>query len=852
MLVPLSWLAERVELRGSVAEICDVLTGAGIETEIGEDARPSWDGVVTARLESVEQHPNADRLTVTKPFDGSVERTVVCGATNHKAGDVVALATHGTVLPGNFKIKKGKIRGVPSEGMLCSTAELGLGEDADGILILPADTPLGVPLAEVMQAGDVVLEVSPTANRGDCLSILGLARELSAVTGWPLIGRAASPDAGADTIVDLHLPTRGDRAETGTGERLVTVRIDAPDGCPRYTGAVMTGVTIQPSPDWMQQRLTLSGVRPINNVVDCTNYVMLELGNPLHAFDRRTIRGDRIVVRRAAAGEGITTLDGGEHALTAADLVIADAEGTTALAGVMGGLDSEVKDDTATLFLEAAHFEPGTVRATAHRCKLGTESSYRFARGVDPELPRLALMRLIELLQQTAGAEVDGVPLDVYPAPAVRPDVTLRLSRVKGLLGLALARERVFELLERDGLSAINPDGFAADPPEAVRIAVPSYRFDLEREVDILEEIARLHGYDELPEVAPSRPLRAVDGKPAGPDVGAIRDALVGAGLSEAIHFSFIDPAWVAQLGVAEDHPWRARPVTVSNPLSEVGGILRPTLLPSLLRAASRNRAQGAEDVRLFELRRTFLMRDDGFAAVLQPQERELGGPKPSDKAPTIERRTVAGVIVGRREPGGWSGSGAAVDFFDVRAAADAVLQTLGSKGWDWSTADLPPFLDPRESATLQGRGGRGSAGWVGRIAVPVLRAFDLDVVTWAFELDLDSLAPRKTAPPKFQAFSRFPGVERDLAVVVADEVSAAEILGDAEGVARKGMKTAFRGVEVFDVYRGEGIPAGHRSIALRFRFRSLDRTLEDGSVDGVMNKVVQRLERRDGVTPRT
>jgi len=851
MLVPLSWLAERVEIRGSVAEICDVLTGAGIETEIGEDARPKWDGVVTAQLRAVEKHPGADRLTVTTPFDGSVERTVVCGATNHAVGDVVALATHGTVLPGNFKIKKGKIRGVPSEGMLCSTAELGLGEDADGILILPADTPLGVPLSDVVTAGDVVLEVSPTANRGDCLSILGLARELSAVTGWPLIGRGASEQLGVDTIIDLHLPSRAERGATGGDDRQVDVRIDAVDGCPRYTGAIMTGVTVGPSPDWMQQRLTLSGMRPINNVVDCTNYVMLELGNPLHAFDRRTIRGDRLVVRRSGA-ESITTLDGVQHELLDSDLVIADGEGPTALAGVMGGQDSEVRDDTKVLFLESAHFDPGTVRATAHRCKLSTESSYRFARGVDPELPRVALLRLIELLQQTAGAEVDGAPLDLYPAPSARPDVTLRLSRVAGLLGLDLTSERVFELLERDGLTAVNEDGFAADPPEAVRIAVPSYRFDLEREVDILEEVARLHGYEQLPEVAPARPLRAVDGKPGGPDVAAVRAALVAAGLSETIHFSFIDPAWVAQLGIGEDHPWRSRPVAVANPLSEVGGILRPTLLPSLLRAVARNRHQGAEDLRLFEVRRTFLMREDGFERVLQRQERELGGSKPRDLAPTVERRTACGILVGRRHPAGWQGADESVDLFDIRAASDAVLTSLGAKGWDWSSKDLPPFLDPAESATLQGRGNRGSAGWVGRLAVPVLRAFGLDAVTWAFEIDLDSVAPKKTAPPKFVPFSRFPGVERDLALLVSNDVAAGDLLGDAEGVAKKGMKTAFQGVEIFDVYQGDGIPAGHRSIALRFRFRALDRTLEDSAVDGVMNTVAQRLQRRDGVTPRT
>jgi phenylalanyl-tRNA synthetase beta chain len=849
MRIPLSWLGEMVELRGSPNEICDVLTGAGIETEIGEDDRPSWDGVVTAKLLSVERHPDADRLTVTKPFDGTTERTVVCGANNHKVGDIVALATPGTTLPGNFKIKKSKMRGVPSEGMLCSTAELHIGGDADGIIILPADTPIGVPLSDVLDEGDVILDVSPTANRGDCLSVLGLARELSAVTGWPLRGRQTDDDEDAGLATLIAAPALGGdpRGTAGYGDLSVSVAIEAPDGCPRYTGAVMDGVTVKPSPEWMQKRLEAAGVRPINNVVDCTNYVMLELGNPLHAFDRRFVRGDIITVRRATEGEAATTLDGANHTLVASDLIIADGEGVVALAGVMGGENSEVRDDTEVLFLESAHFEPGTVRATAHRCKLGTESSYRFARGVDPELPRSALHRLISLIEETAGAAIVGQPLDLYPRPAQRPIVSLRLSRVKGLLGMDLTADRVFELLHRDGLGAENPAGFAADPPESVRIRPPSYRFDLEREVDILEEIARLEGFDKLPEVVPSRTLRSVPRRAPGLDVGALRDAMVSAGLSEAVHFSFIDPDWIRDLGLSDDHPWLARAVEVANPLSEVGGILRPSLIPSLLRAAARNRAMGAADVRLFEVRPVFQTREGGYADILAGD-----GRRPLNKPPVIERRTLSGVVIGRRNAPGWAGDDDALDYADLKGIVDAAGKAVGWRGWSWQAEGAPSFLDPRESASLEGAGGRGSAGWMGRIAAPILRAFEVDAVAWAFELDLSRLAPKKTKPVKFQAFSRFPGSSRDLAVVVEDAVSAESVIQIAEKTARKGMKDALRGVELFDVYRGTGVPDGARSLALRFRFRAPDRTLEDKAVDATMAQVGKQLSGRDGITLRS
>lgn len=846
MLVPLSWLAEMVEIRGSAQEVCDLLTSGGIETEIADDARPNWDGVVTAELRAVDQHPNADRLTVTKPFDGSTERQVVCGATNHKAGDIVALATVGTRLPNGVKIKKGKMRGEVSEGMLCSETELGLSGESAGILILPPGTPLGVPLIDVLPAGDVILETDPTANRGDCLSILGMARELAAVSGWPLTGRAAldsddDDDGGLATIQYDGPSWSGATGIVGAGDRVVNVALEAPDSCPRYACAVLHGVEVKPSPRWMTERLEAMGVRAINNVVDCTNYVMLELGNPLHAFDRRFVRGDVVRIRNAGEDEPATTLDGATHTLGPSDLVIADGDGVIAVAGVMGGENSEVRDDTTTLLLESAHFATAPVRATSHRLKLGTESSYRFARGVDPELPVAALLRLIELLQLTAGGSLDGGILDLYPAPVQRAEVAVRAERIPGLLGLDLEPQYVTELLERDGLSPQRTES-------GWTVLAPSYRFDLAREVDILEEIVRLHGYDRIPETLPVRPLRSVPRRAPGIDVDGLRDAMVRLGLSESIHFSFIDPAWLAQLGLPEDHPWRARAVTVDNPLSEVGGILRPSLIPSLLAATSRNLAHGASDVRLFEVRTTFLAREGGFGDILAGD-----GERPSDRSPVLESRKLAGVLVGARRPASWDGEAPAVDLFDVKQAVATALDTLQSKGFRWSTqGDLPVWLDSREAALLV-RPGRDVqvGGVIGRVSVPVLRAFDIDRVVYAFELDLQRLSPRKQRPITFQPFSKFPGAERDLAIVLSDDVPAEWALETASKAARKSLKDDFRGVSVFDVYRGAGIPAGARSLALRFRFRSLQRTLEDKAVDAAMAQVEKQLTSRDGVVLR-
>jgi phenylalanyl-tRNA synthetase beta chain len=838
MRVSLSWLAEFVRLDGGPEELCQRLSFAGLEAEIAEDTRPRWPGVVTAQLKEVKTHPNADRLTVTRPWDGSSERQVVCGARNHREGDIVALATPGTTLPGDVKITKSKIRGEMSEGMLCSERELGLSEESEGILILPPGTPLGVPLHEVLRRGDVVLELSPTANRGDCLSILGVAREVAAVTGWPLLERARAPwgEGTGEETVRVAARASAELGVVGVGERQISVRIDAPDGCPRYAAAVMTGAEARPSPAWMRERLEAAGLRSLGAIVDSTNYVMLELGNPLHAFDLWTIRGRRLEIRRAMEGEALRTLDGKEHGLRGADLVIADAEGAVALAGVMGGASSEVGAETTDLLLESAHFAPETVRATTRRHRIPSEASHRFARGVDPGLPQVALLRLVELLSETAGARLAGGVLDLVARPPSRPELELRLAELESCLGVQIPRERAAAHLRACGCHVEVRDG-------SLGVRPPTARFDLEREIDLIEEVARLHGYDHLPERSPERPLQATPRRAAGPDWFQLRRDLVGVGLSEVVHLAFEDDRALAALGIPDEDPLRSRAATLGNPLSEVGSSLRTLLLPALLRSVERNRNAGNVNLRLFELRPVFRLAANG----IRSPERS------ADHTPLDERLHLGAVLTGRRNPPGWSQGGEGVDFYDLRALVDTVLRALGGKAGRWEVKALPPdaampWLDPNEAAILQGPGRAEPLGWMGRIAVPALRAFGVDAPVYAVELDLGELAPKRPSTPKHRPFSRFPGAERDLALVVPDAVSAAAILDLASRVGRKALGDAFQGVMVFDVFRGGHLPAGTRSLALRFTFRALDRTLSEAEIDAAMTQLLGKLTERDGV----
>ena len=793
MKVTLNWLREYVDFDLSADELSHRLTMAGLEVDAMEQHGDGLDSVIVARLADVAAHPDADRLTVCKVETGQATFQVVCGAKNHKTGDLVAFAQVGTVLPGDFKIKKSKIRNQESFGMLCSVKELGLGEDADGIMILPPDLPLGEPVFEVLGLKDVMYEIGLTPNRADCLSVVGVAREVSAMTGKPLC--LPKPD----------LREAGENAANKT-----SVMIEDADLCPRYAARLIEGVTIGPSPDWMVRRLEAVGMRSINNVVDVTNLVMMELGQPLHAFDFNLLREQRIVVRRAGEGDTFTTLDGQERSLVADDLVICDGVGPVALAGVMGGLDSEVQDDTTDILLESAYFNPLAIRRTSKRLGLHTESSHRFERGTDVDMVPLALDRAAALIAELASGTIAPGAVDVYPDQIVRRSVTITARRASEVLGLELAIGDIADRLTSIGLEC-EPDG------DALTVDVPNFRPDLEREIDLIEEVARLIGYDRIPVTMPVSSLTCQQ----LPDHLAlerkVRDQMTRLGYSEVINYSFFNAASPQRIGISDKDP-RSQHVRILNPLTEDQGVMRTTLVPSLLETAARNLAYRSEDLALFELRPVF----QPIAGADLPQE----------------SLRLTAILCGRREPLGWSQSDAKADFFDMKGAVEELLSGLRVTGLTWDSHSNEPYYHPGKSCALYC--GDRLLGTLGELHPEVLYEFDLGQSAILCDLDIESLFEIGPGKIRFQPLSRYPDVQRDSAFLVDAEITAQQVFAVLGRVKIKDLEK----IELFDVYAGAGIPAGKKSLAIRASYRALDRTLTDELIQNLHGKLVRAMEK--------
>ncbi|MEJ2201276.1 MAG: phenylalanine--tRNA ligase subunit beta [Desulfuromonadaceae bacterium] len=794
MIVTYNWLKEYVDFAFSPEELSHRLTMAGLEVDLMEELGAGLDSVVVARLLTVDPHPDADRLTLCQVDNGSESLQVVCGATNHKAGDLVALAQVGSVLPGDFQIKKSKIRGLASFGMLCSEKELGLVDEAEGILILPPELPLGMPVFEALGLKDVRYEIGLTPNRPDCLSLVGVAREVAAMAGTPL--RLPAP----------RVPETG--AEIGSQ---TAVAIEAPELCPRYAARLIRGVKIGPSPEWLVRRLESVGMRSISNVVDVTNFVLLELGHPLHAFDFNLLREGRIVVKAASEGEAFTTLDSQERALIGSDLTICDGGGPVALAGIMGGENSEIKPETTDVLLESAYFNPATIRRTSKRLGIHTESSHRFERGADVDMVPLALDRAAELIQQLAGGEVARGRLDVYPQALERRVLSLSVRRVADVLGITLEAPVIADLLSSIGFAV---DSGAAD---AMRVEVPSWRPDVEREIDLIEEIARLNGYDNIPVTMPVSQLLCHQESPERHRVARLRDYLVGCGCSEIINYSFVAEAQWDRIGLAADDP-RRQTVRILNPLSEDQAVMRTTLVPSLLDCLARNLAYRNSDLQLFELRPVF-----------QPQVDE-------DLPLETLRLTVA--LCGRRAPEGWAQERSPVDFYDLKGMAEGILQLfhLGSVSWD--AAGSEPFLHPGKSCAL--RIGQEQIGTLGEVHPRALEAFEIEQPVYLLDLDLSLLFARVGAHPGFRPLSRYPDVYRDSAFLLDNDISAARVFEVVGGIKNRHIE----GVVLFDLYRGKGIPEGKKSLAIRVRYRSLEKTLTDEEIQSVHGKIIRALEK--------
>jgi phenylalanyl-tRNA synthetase beta chain len=804
MRVSLKWLRELVEIDLRVEDLTDLLDMTGTKVEALHTIGEALEGVVVGRIVEKERHPDADTLWVTRVDVGrSALLTIVCGAQNFEAGDKVPVALVGATLPNGVTIKKAKLRGVASEGMNCSATELGLGSDASGLLILPAEAPVGMPFAQYRGLADTVLELEITPNRPDCLSVAGVAREVGAVTDKPAGLPASTPQESGIPAADT-----------------LSVTIDDPDLCIRYAARVIRGVKIGPSPEWLAERVIASGARPINNVVDVTNYVMFELGQPLHAFDADTLaKGPdgriAISVRLAGAGEKLTTLDGADRVLAADTLVIADPSGAVALAGVMGGALTEVTDATVDVVLESACFRTTSVGRASRRLGMISESSLRFERGVDPNACAAAADRAAQLLAEVAAGVVAPGIVDEYPRPMQPLHVGLRVERMNALLGTSIPESTVTGILERLGLGVSAGDG-------ALHVEVPTFRPDLEREVDLVEEVVRVHGMDRVVSTLPAGRGRIgglTQDQQRHEHVAAM---LRAAGLSEAITWSFVDP------GDAERLSWTFGPgeraVALLNPMSVDQSSLRFSTLPGMLRAVANNQRRGVADVHLYEMGPVWWTAEG----------RKL--PK--------ERKVVAGTLAGSWHRPGWNDRPVPLDFFDGKGVLESLMEGLGVARFKLRTADHP-WLQPGRGADVLVGG--DVIGWIGEVHPIVLKAYECSGPVTVFELQLKPLAKAAREVRGFTELPRYPGAKIDLAIVVGEEVSAERV---EQSIRSAGGKLLDE-VRLFDVYRGDGVEAGRKSLAFSLTYRDPDRTLTDTEVAGAHERLVRKVTSAVGGTLR-
>ncbi len=785
MLFSYNWLKEYLEGAPPARELAERLTMTGTEIESVVETGGGFTNVVTAQVVECERHPNADKLSLCKVRTDREELSIVCGARNMKPGDKVALALPGAELPGGFKIKKSKIRGVESQGMMCSEVELGLKDTSEGIMILPEDAPLGVDFRTLLGA-DFMMEAGITPNRADLLSIRGMAREAAAVTG------AAFKDK----------EFRVEEAGRPVGEcAAVSIEKDAP--CRRYAARVVDGVTIGPSPDDVKARLEAHGVRSINNVVDVTNLVLLETGQPLHAFDLDRLDGASVNVRPAREGETIITIDGKERKLDPSMLVIADKNGPAALAGVMGGSPSEVTDSTKRVLIESAWFEPSSVRRTSRKLSLSTESSYRFERGVDIEGVAKALDMAASLILKLAGGKAAKGPIDIYPGKAAPPEIAFSTERASRVLGIGVKTEQVLDILGRLGISA------RESSPGVVSALPPTYRMDLTTEIDLMEEVARIFGYNNIPTTLPIATVAPGEtGKPTA-FKRRIRSLLSGAGFTEVMNYSFVSKELFAMAGEGAG-------VELLNPLTEEQTVMRADLIPSLLENMARNLAHKREDLRIFELAPAFV---------------------PGEGVP-VEKWKVAGLLYGLRYEPGWSFPKDAVDFFDTKGVVERLLEGLGAEGARFEAA-VHPLLHPGKTAAL--KAGGKPAGILGELHPDLLDRYGLRKPAYVFELDVEPIEKASGKGKKYRELPRFPESARDIAFIVSEGVPFGDIM---EAIRKTDLKT-IETVELFDVYYGRNIPSGTRSLAVRVTYRSRERTLTNQEVEETHGRVVKTLFER-------
>ncbi len=786
MKITYNWLKEYADFPWDWPELAERLTMAGLAFEGVEDLGARYEGVVIGRVQACRPHENADRLTVCQVDVGTGVNTIVCGAPNVAAGQTVAVALPGTTLPGGMHIKKAKIRGVASEGMLCAEDELGLGDSHDGIVVLDKDLPVGAPFAAATGRGDVVLDFEVTPNRPDCLSLWGIAREVHALTGDPLRPpNAQVPESGPATEQDVRID------------------IEAPDDCPRYVGRIVRGVEVGPSPEWLQRRLRAVGQRPINNIVDVTNYVLRELGHPLHAFDLHTLDQRRIIVRRACAGETLEALDGTHCQLDEAMLVIADGTRPQALAGVIGGAHSQVSAATADILLESAYFTPARVRLARSRLGLFTEAAMRFERGADWDAPVQAADRAARLIAEVAGGTVAPHPLDVHPRPGQRRQIPLCVDRTNQLLATELDPAAIGQILAR--LGCLVQSG------RPLVVTAPSFRPDLTRPVDLIEEVGRIYGFDRIegrqaasgPWITQRDPELAL--RPLA------RQRLLGLGLDEVVSNTIVESRWLEWAGTA------GQAARLANPPTEAQDALRTTLVPSLLDVACRNFNQRAAGVAIFELGKCFVART---AKAARPEE----------------RWHLAALWSGRVSASPYQADAREADFFDLKGLLEAFV---GEADLRFAPADRPECRSGHAaSVSLGGQ----PLGWLGQVSAGLCAAFDLERQVHIFELSFTALARHWHRRERaFSALPKFPPIERDLAVVVRADTATAELIA----AMRDSAPHLVESIEVFDFYQGDQIAEGHKSVAFAIRLRDRQQTLQDAQADAAIASMLNNLATR-------
>ena len=793
MKVSLNWLKDYVEIRMDWKELSHLLTMAGLEVEGATSVGEGFDKVLVAEILSIRRHPNADRLSVVEAKTHQETYSIVCGATNIKVGQKVPLALVGARLPNGIEIKRSKIRGVLSEGMLCSEIELGLGQEASGIMILPPPLPLGTELAEGLGLKDAVLDISITPNRPDCLCVMGVAREIAALTRQKMKVPFPSLSDGGE---EIHQKT--------------SVTILDQDLCPRYVARMIEGVKIGPSPHWMSDRLEKVGIRSINNVVDVTNYVMMEYGQPLHAFDFEFLEEGRIVVRRAKEGEEFVTLDGVKRTLDGEMLMICDGVKPVAIAGVMGGLNSEIKEDTTRVLLESAYFDPAGNRRTSRKLGLETEAAYRFGRGIDYGGCLSAANRASQLIQELAGGRVTEGVVDVYPAPIRSKPIRLRVRRIHQVLGTEVSAKETRNYLENLELEV-------QEEKEDVLVVQPAtFRGDLEREIDLIEEVARLNGYDRIPVTIPTGPPSPEKRSKEFLVERKVIELLIAHGYHEVINYSFTSPVFGDKIGLPPDDP-RRQALRILNPLAEDFSVMRTTLIPGLMETVQYNLSRKNSSLKLFELKKVFLSRE-------------------GERLPR-EVKFLAGLAMGFDSGPHWAFPQRPVDFYDIKGCVEDLLDALQIKNAKFSKTEDIPYLHP----------GKGSQvvldhevlGVLGEIHPEVLGQYEIRGKGYLFEMDFSKMVKWAGEERRFQALPKFPAVYRDLSVVVDKAMEAERVMETI----RTFQQPYVEEVTLFDLYQEPPIPEGKKGISYRIRYQANDRTLTDEEVNQYHERILSRLK---------